>query len=151
MLEADEEDQEALGDYLGETQDGDPHDEANEYVGGMYRKTYGVFIFAEHPDTTLYLYHFAKAVMVGARDVLQSYGITKYKTSGAELSPQENYLPENMFARRLGITVLSIETSPIILTPDPARVRVAGISAKGTIVSGVRGGVSTTGSDDDDE
>jgi hypothetical protein len=151
ILESDDEDQEALDYYLGETQPGDPADDAHEYAGALFRKTLGIHIFAEHPDVCLYLYHFAKAVIAGAHLVLAGYGLIDPKLSGSELSPQENYLPENMFVRRLGVTVLSLETSPLVLRPDPARVRVAGISSSGTIVSGVRGGVTVIASDSDDE
>lgn len=151
ILESDEEDQEALDYYLGETQPGDPSDHAQEYVGALFRKTLGIHIFAEHPDVCLYLYHFAKAVIMGAHSALASYGLIDPRLSGSELSPQENYLPENMFVRRLAVSVLSLETSPLVLRTDPARVRVAGISSEGTIVSGVQGGVTVIASLDDDE
>ena len=55
--------------------------------------------------------------------------------------PQEQYLPETMFVRRLGVTLQSLHTVPVILTPDPARVRVTGIWAEDIVVSGIRGGV----------
>lgn len=150
ILESDAEDQEALDYYLGETQIGDPAEHAHEYAGALFRKTLGIHIFAEHPDVCLYLYHLAKAVVMGAHHTLANYGLIDPNLSGSELSPQENYLPENMFVRRLGVTLLSLETSPIMLRPDPAKVRVAGISASGTIVSGIRGGV-TPYVDSDDE
>lgn len=142
VMESDEEDQAALAGYLGQTQPGDPADEAEEYKGSMFEQTYGIYVFAQHPDVCLYLYHFAKAVMLGSKIVLAECGIIDPHFGGSEMTPQEQYLPENMFVRRLGVTVKTLHTVPLMLRPDPASVRVTGVWANDTVVSGIRGGVT---------
>lgn len=133
--------EEALGKYLGQTRPGDPVDRAEEYVGSMFESTYGIYIYAEHPDVCLYLYHFAKAVLIGSSLVLQECGVIDPSYEGNEMQPGESYLPENMFVRRLGVTLKSLHTVPAILVTDPANVRLAGIWADDIVVSGIRGGV----------
>jgi hypothetical protein len=78
---------------------------------------------------------------MGAHEVMQEFGIIDPHYSGNEVAPQQEYLPQNMFVRRLGVTLQSQETSPIILAVDPLRVRLAGIFADDLVVSGIRGGV----------
>lgn len=141
VMERDVEDQAALSHYLGQTRPGDPAERASEFVGGMYEKTYGVYIYATHPDMCLYLYHFAKMVLVGSDTVMQRCGITEARFDGNELNPQDSYLPENMFVRRLGVTLKSLETVPIFLRTDPARVRIVGLHADDIVLGGIRGGV----------
>lgn len=147
VLERDVQAEEAVGQYLGETTAGETDDHAREYIGAMYDKTYGLYVYAEHPDVCLYLYHFAKAVVMGSFAVIAELGILDPHYEGGDLQPQPEYLPENMFVRRLGITVKSLETVPAFMSPDPARVRVAGIFAHDVVVSGMRGGVKVPGED----
>ncbi len=141
VLERDVEDQAALSQYIGQTRPGDPAEEASEFEGAMYEKTYGVYIYATHPDMCLYLYHFAKAVLTGSERVMQRCGIVETRYDGNEMNPQDSYLPENMFVRRLGVTMKSLETVPIIMSTDPASVTIAGIFGDDLVVAGVRGGV----------
>jgi hypothetical protein len=150
VMERDVEDQEALGKYLGQTRPGDPIERAEEYVGSMFEQTYGIYIYAEHPDMCLYLYHFAKAVLLGSHEVLEQCGILDPAYDGNEMIPQEEYLPENMFVRRLGVTLKSLHTIPAVLTPDPSRVRVTGIWANDVVVSGIRGGVQPIDPNEED-
>ena len=145
ILERDVQAEEAVGGYLGETTPDETDDAAKEYIGAMFDKTYGLYVYAEHPDVCLYLYHFAKAVVMGSFRVIQDLGIIDPHYEGGDLQPQPEYLPENMFVRRLGITVKSLETVPSFMSPDPARVRVAGIFAHDVVVSGMRGGVKVEG------
>ncbi|MCZ6868110.1 MAG: hypothetical protein O7G84_01240 [Gammaproteobacteria bacterium] len=141
VLERDAEDQAALSHYLGQTRAGDPVEQASEFQGSMYEKTYGVYIYATHPDLCLYLYHFAKAVLIGSNVAMQRCGMVETRYDGNELNPQDTYLPENMFVRRLGVTVKSLETVPIFLGVDGQNVQITGIWADDIMVAGVRGGV----------
>jgi hypothetical protein len=144
VLEQDSEAEKPLGSYLGQTTPSDPRSRAEEYVGSMFEQTYGIYIYAEHPDVCIYLYHFAKAVLLGSHVVLHECGIIDPRYQGNEMQPDESYMPENMFVRRLGVTFRSLGTAPVLLTPDPARVRIAGVHASDTVVSGVVGGVKAT-------
>ena len=141
ILEGETQTDEALADFLGQTLPGDPDEYAKEYVGSMFEQTYGIYIYAEHPDVCLYLYHFAKAIIMSADITLQECGILEPAYSGNEMIPQQDELPENMFVRRLGITCKSLHTVPAFLLPDPGKVRITGVWAEDIVVSGVRGGV----------
>lgn len=147
ILEREEEGDEALGQYLGETLPGEPDIDAREFLGTAFTCSYGIYVFAEHPDVCLYNYHLAKGVLIGANQVLHELGLIDPHFSGGDLQPQPEYLPENMFVRRLEVSAKALFTVPQFLTPDPARVRVAGIFAHDIVVSGMRGGVKVEGED----
>lgn len=141
VMERDAPDQEALGRYLGETQPGDPAERAKEYLGSMYEQTYGVYIYATHPDMCMYLYHFSKGVLTGSDEVMAMCGLIDPAYDGNEMNPEDTYLPENMFVRRLGVTLKSLHTVPVKLGVEPGRIRVVGIHADDIVVGGIRGGV----------
>ncbi len=141
IMERDVETDAAMNNLIGQTIPGEVIGAASRYNGSMYEKTYGLFIYATHPDVCLYMYHLAKMILVGSHETLAEYGIIDPSFEGTEMLPEENLLPENMFVRRLGVTCKSMETVPDILSPDPERVRVTGIYANDTVVSGQRGGV----------
>ena len=141
ILERDNESDEALSSYLGQSAEGEPGPTA-QFRGSMWEKTYGIYVYATHPDVCLYTYHFAKMVLLGSGETLLACGIIDPHYEGGEMAPQEDLLPENMFVRRLGVTCKSLETVPDILSPDPANVRVTGITANNAVVSGVLGGIA---------
>lgn len=69
ILESEEETEpELMGDYMGETLDGEAG-EAAEYLGGFFRNSYGLYVYAQNPDVVVYLYQFAKMVIYGAKEV----------------------------------------------------------------------------------
>jgi len=141
VLESDDEQDEALGYLIDRTNDEERIDKSQAYYGSMFQQSYGVYIYSEHPDICLYLYHFAKAMLIGAHDILEGCGVTEMRLSGTELGPEETYIPENMFVRVCRVSLKSLFTVPEILRPDPARVRITGIWADDIVVSGMRGGV----------
>ena len=148
ILESEEEtDPELMGDYMGQTLEGESG-EAAEYVGGFFRNSYGVYIYAQNPDVVIYLYHFAKMVIYGAKEALECAGFNDIRFSGGELNPEEMYLPENMFARVLRISCTAPITIPKLIT-DPAKVRLLGLYMDDIVVDGIRGGVTPYDSGDD--
>jgi hypothetical protein len=151
ILESEEETQNVLADYVGQTLDDEDAREAAEYHGAVFSQTYGVYIYAQHPDVAAYLYQFAKLVLFGAKPFLQAAGLIEPHFSGGELSPEEMYLPDNMFARVLRITAQAVISVPVLLDPDPLRVRLAGLFMNDVVVRGIRGSVTPytdTGDDD---
>ncbi len=141
ILESEEEtDPESMGDYVGQTLDGEGG-EAAEYVGSFFNHSYGIYIYAQHPDVVIYLYQFAKMVIFGAKDALLCSGFTDLRISGGELNPEEMYLPDNMFARVLRISAVAPITVPKLIT-DPAKVRLLGLYMDDIVVDGIRGGVT---------
>jgi hypothetical protein len=141
VLENESEETNVLGDYLGQTIDGEKNREATEYVGAVFEQTYGVYIYAENPDITIYLYQFVKLVLFGGKGALIEAGLIDPRFSGGELSPEDQWLPNNMFVRKLNITAGAVISVPVLLTLDPSRVKLAGIYREDIVVDGVRGGV----------
>ena len=141
ILESEEEtDPQVMGDYVGMTLEGEPG-EAAEYEGGFFRNTYGIYIYAQNSDVAVYLYQFAKMVIFGAKQSLQCAGFNELSFSGGELSPQEMYLPDNMYARVLRVQATAPMTVPRLVI-DPAKVRVLGLYMDDIVVDGIRGGVT---------
>lgn len=152
-----EESNQVLANYMGTTMPGErpPGGEDQEYEGIISTQTNAITVFAQHPDQCLYLYHFAKLVLIGAREALHGAGMISPTFSGAELSPQETYLPDNVFARVLNVHYLSSSTVPKLFNfRDGRLLRVTGIVGKDIVVGGQRGGVvpyEETFGDDGDE
>jgi hypothetical protein len=142
ILESEQEQQNALGDFAGETLPGEDATEAAEYLGSIYECVYGVYVYAQHPDVVAYLYQFVKLLMLGSKPTLIAAGLIDPHFSGGELSPEEMYLPDNMFARVFRITTQAMMTVPRLLDPDPGKVRLAGLYVDDIVVDGIRGGIS---------
>lgn len=67
--------------------------------------TYGINIYAEHPDVCSSYYRVARKILnVGMWRMLQG-GLNEPSLSGADLAPDPRYAPENLFIRRLTVTV----------------------------------------------
>lgn len=67
--------------------------------------SYGVSIYGEHPDIVACYYRVArKIVNVGMWRLLEG-GLNEPVLSGADLAPDPRFAPENLFIRRLTITV----------------------------------------------
>lgn len=150
-----EEDKQVLANYMGTTLPGErpPGGADQEYEGIIATQTNAITIFAQHPDQCLYLYHFAKLVLIGAREALHAAGMISPTFSGAELSPQEVYLPDNVFARVLNVHYMNTVTVPKLFSYRDGRLlRVTGIFGKDIVVDGQRGAVvpyeETFGDDD---
>lgn len=146
-----------LGDYFGQTlEDEDPPggDEA-EYEGAFFEQVYTIFIYAHHPDVASYLYQVTKLIMVGARDVLESAGFIDTRFSGGELSPDEVYLPDNVFARALTVRGKSAMTTPTLLPYRDGNALSVLVMHEDMVLGGVRGRVKATttvgGSDGEEE
>ncbi len=140
ILEDEQESQGVLGQYVGETLP-DERGSTASYTGSFWDHTYTLLIYAEHPQITAGLYQVVKAILVGAENVIEEAGFSGMHLSGGELAPNQEYIPENIFARALrvqGRTTFSVPE----YGRDPARFRVT-VHADDVIVDGVRGGVHT--------
>lgn len=141
ILESEQETDETVGDYLGQTLPDEIVSEPAEYEGAVWEHTYGIYIYAENPDVCVYLYQFAKMVLFGAKLALTQSGLIDPSFSGGELSPEEMYVPEHMYSRVLRVTAKAVMSVPALLSVDPARVRLGGLFLDDVVVGGVRGGV----------
>lgn len=144
-----------LGDHVGETLPGE-HALGGEdqlYKGAIWQQVYSIYILSSHPDVTLYLYHFAKLCLFGAREALEAAGINAPTYSGGELNPEEILLPDNAFARVLTIRFSTMQTVPEVFNfRDSRRLRLTGVFGPDVVVDGLRGGVHpyAPGDEDDD-
>lgn len=144
----------ALGNYVGETLEGEqaPGYEDQYYEGAFFDQQNSIYVFAQHPDQTLYLYQLAKLVLLGAREALHNAGMISPSYSGGELSPNEIYLPDSVFSRVLNVSYKVLMTVPKVFTHrDGSRLRMTGIFAEDVVVDGIPGGVTgySAGENDD--
>lgn len=73
----------------------------NQWTKGQF----GIYVYAEHPDICAWYYRILRRIMqVGIR-YLVSEGLDNPSISGAELAPDPRYTPDNLFVRRLTLTV----------------------------------------------
>lgn len=141
ILEGEQESENFLGDFAGETTR-DEGGDFMEYVGAFYESTYGIYIYAEHPDVCIYLYQFAKSVVHGAKPFLFSCGVQHLQLSGGELVPDAEFMPESMFVRILRVTAGAPMTVPAFTGADPRKVRITGIWRPDVVVDGIPSGVT---------
>ena len=142
-----------LSKFIGETQLEEAVNEESDYEGGFFTQSYAVYVFATHPDQCLYLYHFAKLMLIGAREALEAAGVIDPHYSGGELNPEEMQLPDNAWARVLNVTLTTLVSIPKLRGYRNGRnMRLAGIFRSDVVVDGLRGGVETyVAGEDDDE
>lgn len=141
ILSEESETQNTIGDFLGETLGDDTDDPYADYVGAVFEAQHGCYVYAEHPDVCLYLYHFVKMILLGGKDWLLSQGVIEASISGGELSPQEGYLPENIFLRTVNVRTVAPFAVPRPALADARKARVVGLYRDDVVVDGVRGGV----------
>jgi len=82
--------------------------------GTQYKRrvtgTYGVMIYAEHPDIVSCYYRVARRILnVGVWRMLEG-GLNEAIFSGADLMPDAKYAPDNLFVRRINVTTEYEET-----------------------------------------
>ena len=143
----------SIGRYVGRSLDDENVSETLDYEGGYFDQVNSVYIYAQHPDVCLYMYHFAKLTLYGARDRLVEAGIIEPTYSGGEVSPDEMpYLPENIFTRQLSVSYKTMVTVPKRLPYRRAdRLSVTGLFREDTVVNGRRGSVKTYTESNDGE
>lgn len=153
ILQEDAEDQNFLGDFGGETEDDEEveTDGYKEYAAALCNNSFGIFVYAQHPDVCLYLYYFAKMIIFGAKPLFLSNGMTEVTISGGEVAPDEQYLPDNMFMRTITVRGQSMFTVPAFALVNRRRLRLLGLYRDDVVVDGVQGGITAERFDDDDE
>lgn len=148
VLNTDEEaDERFLAKYMGTTlpEENPPGGNDQNYEGSFFNQNISVYIMAQNPDQTIYLYHLAKFILFGGREALECAGLIDPSYSGGELSPNEMYLPDNVFGRVLTINFKVGQSIPKLLSyRDGRRLKVSGIFLSDTVVNGLRGGVKVS-------
>lgn len=97
-----------LGGFLNEDETSDENllrgQAGSEIITSIYRFQYHILVASENPDTTLYLYQFARYFLTLKRHFFKENGILIQSLSGADLAPDPNYQPSFIFIRRLSFT-----------------------------------------------
>lgn len=82
-------------------------DDVKQGVIGKRRLTesFTIYVYAEHPDVCAWYYRVLKAIVnVGTRFLIKN-DLDDPTMDGADLAPSEEYTPDNLFLRRLTVTV----------------------------------------------
>lgn len=77
--------------------------------------TFSILCIADHPDVTMYYYGLLRNIVLSQRSVFIDGGVDTPVLRGADLAPDARYLPSDVFARQLAVTVQGDEcwTEPI--------------------------------------
>lgn len=82
--------------YLGDFAKQDP--DGTETKSAIWKHSYELWVYAEHPDFTLYLYEMLKAILLSAP--LEDCGLFEAHFKGMDLANDPRYVPEHLFARK---------------------------------------------------
>jgi len=102
--------EEIAQDYVGVGEEAyflgsDPDNKAGSRFKRRVTGTYGVHIYAEHPDICAFYYRVVRKIInVGMWRLLEG-GLNEPVISGQEMAPDARYTPDNLFVRRLSITI----------------------------------------------
>jgi len=95
-------------DYIGIGEEA-ALDADNAVTGNLFGRrltaSFVVYIYADHPDVCAWYYRVARRILGVATRWFIDRGLTEPTLSGAELAPDPRYIPENVFVRRLTLTV----------------------------------------------
>jgi hypothetical protein len=101
--------EEIAQDYVGVGQEamflgGSPSDKGGTKFKRRVTGTYGITIYAEHPDIVACYYRVARRILnVGVWRMLEG-GLNEPVISGADMMPDPRYAPDNLFVRRITVT-----------------------------------------------
>lgn len=85
----------------------DDHGNPIDYHIRRWAHSYPIITMTTHPDVTLYYYYLSKYIMQEKRTRLQDLALDEITFSGNELTPDEKYLPSDLFVRQLVISLKS--------------------------------------------
>ena len=110
ILESDQETTSFVGDFEGIVTEerAIELDDANlwgaDIIGALFTSKYQIWVCAEeHPDACLYFYQIAKYALMKRRNSLKAQGIVSMRMSGQDFKPHPDYMPSNVFTRRLNL------------------------------------------------
>jgi hypothetical protein len=87
--------------------------ETGEVVDAKVRRveyTYNFLVITDNADVTLWYYHLLKFIILSQYDVLKAHHLDDPDLSGADMAPDPRYLPSDVFARSLTLSVQTDET-----------------------------------------
>jgi hypothetical protein len=143
-----------LQDYIGMGEEA-LLNELDETEGGLYKRRvtgkFTIYVYAQHPDVCMWYYRVLRRICNVGIKYLIDQGLDDPTLSGADLAPDPRYTPDDIFVRRLTISVEYMEQWTdqdelwLAMNGDPPdRLSADGsihVYHKDTVVNGVRGGV----------
>jgi hypothetical protein len=119
------------------------------------KAAFTIFVYAEHPDLCAWYYRILRRICnVGFRFLI-SKGLDNPMISGAELAPDPRYTPENLFVRRLTLTVeydeewndrdalwQAINGDPVKFITDPEQIDARHVDTRDPLDGGSQGGIT---------
>lgn len=99
-----------IGDSAGDIDDVLDPDFPAEELSALWRHDYGIWIYTEHPDATLYYYEIAKSILLTANtgeiggegsNLFIRNGVMDIDMQGMDMAPDPRYLPDHLFVRQL--------------------------------------------------
>lgn len=145
--------------FLGDEGAYDPDTETDEYAA-IYGLSFGILIYGQHPDATLYFYHLVRAILINAHEFLEKEGaLHNMRWNGADLAPDPSLIPGGVYIRRITLTASQEYTQPLAASKVGRAFKVRGIHVDargdaGADTGGVLTQVTTTpefGDPDGDE
>jgi hypothetical protein len=101
VLQSEGEDKMMIGDEADQiTDSGDPDFGADAYAA-LWRHTYHILCYSEHPDATLYMYEVVKAIILRSHDYFIQRDLWGIQVSGMDIHVDPKYIPEYLFVRQL--------------------------------------------------
>lgn len=92
------------------------HEDHGAFVhGSIWKHTYNVLVYAQHPDVCLYMYQLLKAIFAAQDTYLKNCGVLRAHYSGSDMAPDQNWMPAGLFLRRFTIEALTEYNQ---VTPD---------------------------------
>lgn len=150
-LSADDPLQDYIGNYEEELLSDPDEDLEGDISGQRITGRFTVYIYAEHPDICAWYYRVLRRICNVGITYLIANGLDDPKLQGADLAPDPRYTPDNLFVRRLTISVeyqeqwtnqdalwLAVNGTPEEFITDPDSISV---HHKDIVVDGRRGGV----------
>jgi hypothetical protein len=101
VLGSEGENEKYIGYDAGQVEDPDDPDFGADCKSSMWKHTYHILNYAEHPDVTTYMYEIAKQALVFGLPAFAALDLFDIDISGADMDPNQGYLPANMFGRQL--------------------------------------------------
>lgn len=129
--------------------DDDDHPVGNQFAQRI-KATFALWVYTEHPDTNVWYYRIARRILNVGRRYLITQGLGEPEIRGAELGPDPAHHPENLFIRRLTLSVNYLEQwtdqdalwTAINGTPEAIAATVNAFHEDTPVSDGILGGVS---------
>jgi hypothetical protein len=92
-----------IGESAGEVMGEDDPDLHSDVLGSIWSHSFGIMVYTDHPDVTLYYYEIAKTILLANWPFFIDKGFMDLSLGGADIMPDAKYIPEWLFVRKLQI------------------------------------------------